>query len=155
MSSKPQHHRTIAAHRKAKHEYEIEETFEAGLVLTGTEVKSLRGGKGTINEAFVRVENGEAWVLGMHIPEYVFGNINNHPPRRPRKLLLKGHEIERIRSRVEEKGFACVPIELYWSGSKVKLEIGLGKGKKLHDKRRTQKDRDDKRDIERAMSRRR
>lgn len=141
----------ITSHRRARHDYVIGETFEAGLVLLGTEVKSLRDGHASLKEAFVAIENGEAWLLGSHIREYSHGNINNHAPRRKRKLLLHTHEIDKIHQRVSQKGFSAIPMTLYFREGKAKLEFGLGKGKKLHDKRQSEKAKAAKRDMRDVM----
>ncbi len=141
----------ITSHRRARHDYVIGETFEAGLVLLGTEVKSLRDGHASLKEAFVAIERGEAWLLGAHIREYSHGNINNHAPRRKRKLLLHAHEIDKIHQRVSQKGFSAIPMTLYFRDGKAKLEFGLGKGKKLHDKRQSEKAKTAKRDMRDAI----
>jgi len=141
----------ITSHRRARHDYQIGETFEAGIVLLGTEVKSLRDGHASLKEAFVAIEKGEAWLLGSHIREYSHGNINNHAPRRKRKLLLHAHEIHKIQQRVTQKGFSAIPMTLYFRGGKAKLEFGLGKGKKLHDKRQSEKAKAAKRDMRDAI----
>lgn len=151
---KPNARRIVAENRKARHEYELIETVEAGLVLTGSETKTLRSGKGNISEAFVRFEAGEAWLHDAHIPPYPqAGPHQNHEPTRPRKLLLKGEEIDRWAARVQEKGLTAVPLVLYFQGPWVKVELGLGRGRKLHDKREAIKDRDDRRELARALRR--
>jgi SsrA-binding protein len=139
--------KVIASNRRARHDYQISDTFEAGLVLVGTEVKSLRDGHASLKEAFVGIENGEAWLMGSHIREYSHGNINNHAPLRKRKLLLHAHEIEKIEQRVNQKGFSAIPMVLYFRKGKAKLEFGLGKGKKLHDKRQAERAKNAKRDL--------
>lgn len=141
----------ITTHRRARHDYHISETFEAGLVLQGTEVKSLRDGHASLKEAFVTAERGEAWLVGAHIREYSHGNINNHAPRRKRKLLLHAHEIEKIEQRINQKGFSAIPLALYFREGRAKLEFGLGKGKKLHDKRQAEKAKSAKRDMRDAI----
>jgi SsrA-binding protein len=141
----------ICENRKARHEYEILETVEAGIALTGSEVKSLRNGKGNLNEAYVRFEGGEAWLTDAHIPPYAEANRNNHEPKRSRKLLLGRGEIERWSSRVSEKGLTAVPLRMYFKGPWVKLELALGRGKKLHDKRQALKEADDRREMDRAL----
>ena len=144
---------TVAVNRKARHEYAIEDTFEAGLALTGTEIKSIREGKANLNEAYARIERGEAWLIGAHIAPWAGGNRNNHDPRRNRKLLLHRMEIERLAGRVGAKGLTIVPLRLYITGrGRAKLELGLGRGKLLHDKRRDIADRDAKRDMAREMA---
>ena len=144
-------HKTVARNRKATFTYEILDTFEAGLVLTGSEVKSLRAGKCNLAQAYVRLEHGEAWLVGCNIAQYPqAGPHNNHEPERPRKLLLKERELDRLDRSVREKGLTLVPLELYFSGAWAKLKFGLGRGKKLHDKRQTVKERDAKREMDRA-----
>ena len=133
----------------------IEDTFEGGLVLEGWEVKSLRAGHASIAEAFGQIKGGELWLVGATIPEYSHGNINNHVTTRPRKLLLAKRELERWHKRVRERGVTLVPIEIYFKGHLVKVEMALVQGKKLFDKREDQKKRSHQRDMDRAMSRRR
>lgn len=147
--------KVIASNRRARHDYFIEDTWEAGLVLLGTEVKSLRQGKATITEAYVRIEGNEAWLVGATIQPWSHGNRNNHEPDRKRKLLLHRREIERLRGKINQQGFTLVPMKLYFSQGKVKLQIGLGKGKKHYDKRQDTKQRDAKRDMQRAKRRER
>ncbi len=141
----------IVENRRARHEYHLSDRVEAGVVLQGTEVKSLRGGKATLQQAYAEVRDGEAWLLGLHVPEYTEGNRANHEPDRPRKLLLHRKEIERLASGVAEKGFTVVPTKLYFKGGRVKVELALGKGKELRDKRRDIAARDAKRQIEREL----
>jgi len=141
----------IAENRKARAEYFIEETYEAGLVLTGTEVKSLREGRANLKEAFGEVRDGEAWLVDCHISPYGHGNIFNHDPVRPRKLLLHKEEIERLLGRTQEKGFTLVPLKMYFSKGKAKIEMGLGKGKNFRDRREELKARDAGREVERAL----
>ena len=143
--------RVIATNRKARHRYAIEETFEAGLVLVGSEVKSLREGHVTFGDGYVEVRKGELWLANIHISEYVFANRLNHEPSRGRKLLLKRNEIKRVKKRLEEKGYTGVPLQLYFKGGRVKVELGLGRGKRMADKRQDVKARDAQRDIDRAM----
>jgi len=145
--------KSIAVNRKARHRYHIEDTFEAGLALVGSEVKSLRNGKVTLNEGYVRLENGEAWLVGVHIPPYEQANRENHDPTRARKLLLHRRELKRLFGKVAQQGYTVVPLRLYFSRGRAKLEVGLGRGKKLHDKRHDQKERDAKREMERALKR--
>ena len=145
----------ILTNSKARHEYHIEETFEAGIVLTGTEVKSLRAGKGQIRDAFARVENDEIWLHNAHIDEYSHGNNANHQPKAPRKLLLHKREISKLFGVTAIKGKAIVPLSFYWKTGKVKVELAVGRGKVAADKRETLKKRDSDRDIQRAMMRRR
>ncbi|MFN3199700.1 MAG: SsrA-binding protein SmpB [Bradymonadia bacterium] len=145
--------KVIASWRKARHEYEISDTFEAGLVLQGTEVKTLREGKVTLTGGFIQVKGGEIWLFGVHIPEYEHGSFFNHEPTRPRKLLLHLHEIARIESRIAEKGFTAVPLQLYFKRGRVKLELGLGKGRKLHDKRQAAREKTDRREMRQIRER--
>ncbi|HVM13644.1 MAG TPA: SsrA-binding protein SmpB [Egibacteraceae bacterium] len=142
---------TIVTNRRARFDYDITETMEAGLVLTGTEVKSLRGGKASIAEAFATVRRGEAWLVQAHIPEYDFGNRHNHDPTRQRKLLLHRSQIEQCEKFTQEQGRTLVPMKLYWKDGRAKLLIGLGKGKARHDKRADIAKRDADRDIQRAL----
>lgn len=125
----------ITLNKKARHEYEILSVYETGVVLTGTEVKSLRQHKASIQEAYARIRKGEVWLMGSNIPVYKHGNITNHEPLRERKLLLKKSEIRKIDQKLKEKGLTLVPLKLFFSGAFVKLEIGLAKGKKIYDKR--------------------
>jgi SsrA-binding protein len=142
----------IAVNKKARFDYSIEDTFQAGLVLEGWEVKSLREGRAQITESYVHVRNGEAWLLGAQITP--LGTVSTHirpDPTRTRKLLLNRHELDRLIGAVERKGYTLVPLNLHWSKGRAKLEIGLAKGKKSHDKRATEKDRDWKRQKGRLM----
>ena len=139
----------IANNKKAYHDYFIEETFETGISLAGTEVKSLRMGKCSIKESFIRVESGELFVYGMHISPYEKGNIFNKDPLRVRKLLMHKYEINRISSKLKEKGLTLVPLRVYFKNSLVKVEIGLARGKKLYDKRQDIAKKDQKREAER------
>ncbi len=141
----------ISYNRKARHEYEIMESYDAGMVLVGTEVKSLRAGKLNITDAFIRIENGEAWVYNMHISPFEQGNRNNVEPVRKRKLLLHKWEIEELRVRCEQKGFSIVPLALYFQRGFAKIEIALGKGKKLWDKRDSIAERDQEREERRQF----
>ena len=125
----------IAKNPVAKHNYDIKDTLEAGLVLTGTEIKSIRLGKVNLKDSYINIKNGEAFVYGMHISPYEYGNINNKDPMRSRKLLLKKREIDKLFGLVKQQGFSLIPISIYFKGSFVKLELGIGKGKKLFDKR--------------------
>lgn len=143
----------IATNRRARHEYHIEETLEAGLVLTGTEVKSLRAGRVSLQEAFARVQGGEVWLHHLHIPPYEAGNIFNHDPRRPRKLLLHRREIVRLGARATQKGYTLVPLRLYFRRGLAKVELGVARGKKLHDRREAIAEREARRQAERALRR--
>lgn len=146
--------KTIIDNRKARHEYEFLEKFEAGIELKGTEVKSLRAGKAGLADAFARIEQGEVWLYNLHISPYDFGNINNHEEKRPRRLLLHKSEIVRLYAAVREKGLTLIPVRLYFSQALVKVELALARGKKLYDKRDTMAERDSKRQIERALKER-
>jgi SsrA-binding protein len=139
----------IAENRKARHDFHIEDTYEAGLVLVGTEVKSLRMGKANLKDSYGRIKNGEVFVYQMHIGVYPFAYYNNHDPLRPRKLLLHNYEIKKLYGKVNEKGYSLVPLKLYFKGGKVKLRLALAKGKQRHDKRETIRRRDQKRELER------
>lgn len=142
----------VAMNRRARFDYFIEETFEAGIALSGTEVKSLRFGEGSIVEAYADVRSGEAWLVNANIPEFSHGNRFNHEPKRPRKLLLHAREIEKFLGAVERKGMTLVPLSIYFnSRGRAKVELALAKGKQTHDKRATIKDRDWKRDKARLM----
>lgn len=141
----------VANNKKAYHDYFIEEKYEAGLVLHGTEVKSLRMGKCSIKEAFIRVENGEVFIYGMHISPYEKGNIFNKDPLRPRKLLMHRYEINKIAGKMDQKGYTVVPLQVYFKGSLVKVEIALARGKKLYDKRQDIAKKDMRRESEREF----
>lgn len=140
---------TIAVNRRAHHDYAIEETIEAGIVLTGTEIKSVRAHKVNIAEAYVRIERGEAWLIGAHVAEYAQGNRYNHAPTRTRKLLLHRDQISELMGLQSAKGLTIVPLRLYLRGGVAKLEIGVAKGKKAHDKRRSIAERDMRRELDR------
>jgi len=135
--------------RRARHDYHILETYEAGLVLRGPEVKSLRQGKVNLQDSYARIENGEAWLYNMHISPYEHGNRFNPDPRRPRKLLLHKHEIRRLLGKIQERGLTLVPLQLYFVRGLAKVELGLARGKAAHDKRRAIRERDLRRDVER------
>ncbi len=141
--------RLIANNKKAYHDYFIEDTYEAGIELAGTEVKSLRMGKCSIKESNIQIEKGEVFVYGMHISPYEKGNIFNKDPLRIRKLLLHGYEIRKIEGKIREKGYTLVPLKVYFKGSLVKVEIGIAKGKKLYDKRQDIAKKDQRREAER------
>ena len=141
----------VANNKKAYHDYFIDEKYEAGLVLHGTEVKSLRMGKCSIKEAWVRIQDGEVWVYGMHISPYEKGNIFNKDPLRPRKLLMNKAEIGKLLGKVKEKGITLVPLQVYFKNGRAKLEIGLARGKKLYDKREELAKRDMRREAEREF----
>jgi SsrA-binding protein len=142
--------RLVAQNRKASHDYAILDTIEAGLVLAGTEVKSLRTGKASLQESWATIENGEAWVLQLHIPPYEQGNRWNLDPVRKRKLLLHRSQIDKLRKALEQKGHTLVPLKLYFTKGRAKLLLGVGRGKKSHDKREAIAERDAKREMDRA-----
>ena len=148
-------HRVITTNKKARYRFEILEELEVGIALVGTEVKSLRGGAGSIQEAYVRITGDELWLVGAHIPEYAFGNKLNHKPTRDRKLLAHKREIQKWGKKVREKGMTLVPLELYFNRSNVKLSIALVRGKKLHDKRQAEREKSDRREMNREQTRRR
>lgn len=143
--------KNITVNRKARHEYTILQTFEAGIVLTGTEVKSLRQGKVNLVDSYANLKNGEMWLFGVHISEYNQGNINNHVPTRTRKLLLNKSEIRKLIGKVKEKGLTLIPLRLYFKNGKVKVELALAKGKKVYDKREAIAKKDLKREQERRI----
>ena len=143
---------TVAVNRRARHDFSIDETFEAGIVLTGTEIKSLRAGKANLSDAYARIERGEAWLVGAHIAPFEQGNRYNHEPKRNRKLLLHRREIDELLGRAQQKGQTIVPLRLYLSRGKAKLELGVARGKQLHDRRRDIADRDAKRDLARELA---
>jgi SsrA-binding protein len=144
--------KTVAENRRARFDYHIEETFEAGIALTGTEVKSLRFGEGSIAESYAEVSNGEVWLVNSNVPEFSHGNRFNHEPKRLRKLLLHEREIARLHGAVERKGMTLVPLSVYFnSKGRAKVELALAKGKQAHDKRQSIKDRDWKRDKARIL----
>ena len=145
----------IASNRRARHEYAIEDTVEAGLVLTGTEVKSLRAGRATLTDGFAQISDSEAWLHGVHIPQYTQGTWTNHEPRRTRKLLLHRKEIDRLASSINERGLTLVPLSLYFKDGKAKIELGLGRGKRTYDKRHDLAKRDAAREVDRELRRRR
>lgn len=146
--------KVVASNRKAHHDYSILDTYEAGMALTGTEVKSLRAGRASLVDAFAQERNGELYLHGMHIPEYVQGTWTNHEPRRTRKLLLNRLEIDRLIGKTRESGLTIVPLQVYFSDGWAKVEIGVAKGKKSYDKRQDLAKRDAQREIARAAGRR-
>ena len=146
--------RVIATNKRARREFHIEDLFEAGLVLKGSEVKSLRGGRINLADGYIRMRGGEAFLVDVHVPPYKEANINNHEPTRARKLLLHKRELNRLAGKVAQHGYTLVPLQLYFREGRAKLEFGLGKGKKLHDKREDSKKADATREIARAMRRR-
>lgn len=147
--------KVVATNRKARHDYAIGDTYEAGLVLTGTEVKSLRAGRASLVDGFAFIEHGEAWLDAVHIPEYNEGTWNNHPPRRRRKLLLHKEQIVKLSHKTKEGGFTLVPLSIYFSDGRAKVEIAVAKGKREYDKRHALRDRQDRREADRAMASRR
>ncbi len=146
--------KTIVQNKRARHDYSIEQSMEAGLVLSGTEVKSIRGGKASFIDSYAFVKNGELIIRGLHISKYEQGNIFNKDPDRDRKLLMHKHEISRLAGMVSEKGMSLIPLSLYFKGCKVKVDLGVAKGKKTYDKRQDMIARDAKREIEKNMKER-
>jgi SsrA-binding protein len=144
----------IAQNKKARHDYHLDDVYEAGLVLTGTEVKSLRAGRASLVDAYARIKDGEVWLEGAHIPEYTEGSWTNHEPRRPRKLLLHRDEIAKLIGKTKESGLTLVPLSMYFKDGKAKVEIALARGKKSYDKRQTLAARDAEREIARVAGRR-
>jgi SsrA-binding protein len=153
--AREQGQKVIARNRRAYHDYHIEDTYEAGLALTGTEVKSLRAGRASLGEGFAQISDGEVWLHNVHIPEYGQGTWTNHAPRRIRKLLLHRKEIDRLVSKTAEQGLTLVPLSLYFRDGNVKVELGLGRGKRTYDKRQDLAKRDAAREMDRALKRRR
>jgi len=154
MAAKPSRDegdRDIARNRRALHEYEITERVEAGLVLVGSEVKGLRERGASIRDAYARIDGGEVWLVGLHIPEYWNARRDGHEPLRPRKLLLHRNEIRRLTIALTERGLSLIPLRLYWKDGRAKVELGLGRGRQMHDKRRAIAERDARREAERAM----
>ncbi|HEY2172363.1 MAG TPA: SsrA-binding protein SmpB [Mycobacteriales bacterium] len=152
--SKETGRKLIAQNRKARHDYTVLDTYEAGLVLTGTEVKSLRAGRASLVDGFASISDGEVWLHNVHIPEYTEGSWTNHEPRRVRKLLMHREEISRLIGKTQESGLTLVPLALYFRDGKAKVEIALARGKRAYDKRRALAERDAKREVERAFGRR-
>jgi SsrA-binding protein len=153
--AREQGRKVIAGNRRALHDYHVEDTYEAGLVLTGTEVKSLRLGRASLADSFAQISDGEVWLHNMHIPEYVQGTWTNHAPRRIRKLLLHRDEIDRLARKTTEQGLTLVPLSLYFKDGNVKVEIALARGKRTYDKRQDLAKRDAAREMDRALRRRR
>ncbi len=151
MASAKDAQKTVANNKKAYHDYFIDEIFEAGVALHGTEVKSMRMGKCSIKESFIRIENGEIFVYGMHVGPYEKGNIFNRDPLRVKKLLMHGYEIRKLQEKVKEKGYTIVPLQVYFKNGKVKVEVGLARGKKLYDKRADIARKDQKREAEKEF----
>lgn len=151
MAEKSKERKLIANNKKAFHDFFIDETYEAGVALHGTEVKSMRMGKCSIKEAFIRIENGEMFVYGMHVSPYEKGNIFNRDPLRVKKLLMHRAEINKLEGKIAEKGFTLVPLQVYFKDGKVKVEVGLARGKKLYDKREDIAKKDQRREFEREF----
>ncbi|WP_308799423.1 SsrA-binding protein SmpB [Agromyces silvae] len=147
--------KVVATNRKARHDYTIEDTYEAGLVLTGTEVKSLREGRASLVDGYAFIDGGEMWLDAVHIPEYTEGTWNNHAPRRKRKLLLHKQEIIKISHRTQDGGYTLIPLSIYFSDGRAKVELAVAKGKREYDKRHALRERQDKREAERAIASRR
>ncbi len=144
----------IAQNKKARHDYSIEDVYECGLVLTGTEVKSLRAGRASLIDGYAHVENGELWLSGIHIPEYTEGTWTNHAPRRQRKLLVHAQELKKLHLLLKEGGITLIPLQLYFKDGKAKIEVGVARGKKTQDKRSALQERQSKREIDREISNR-
>ncbi|MFA8343255.1 MAG: SsrA-binding protein SmpB [Rhodothermaceae bacterium] len=151
MSKEVKNEKNVTVNRKARFEYHILQTYEAGLVLVGTEVKALRQNKANLTDAYAAIRDGEVWLLNAHIGVYDFGNINNHEPLRERKLLLNFKEIKKLKNQVNEKGNTLIPLRIYFTKGKAKLELAVAKGKKMFDKREDIKKKDQKRDLERSV----
>ena len=143
----------VAQNKKARHDYAIEDVFEAGMVLTGTEVKSLRAGRASLTDGFASIEDGEMWLRGVHIPEYSLGTWTNHEPRRARKLLMRKEELRRIMNKTKESGLTLIPLSLYFKDGYAKVEIALARGRKSYDKRQAIAERESKREASKAMGR--
>ncbi len=154
MSGKPPAKGDVATNRRARHKFELLEKLEAGIVLTGSEVKSLRSGKAQINDAYAVIERGEVWLRGAHIPPYEPASLQNHDPDRPRKLLLHRREIERLIGKTAERGLTMVPTRIYFKGPRAKVELALARGKEGRDRRREIRDRDTRREVEREFRQR-
>lgn len=153
MPDAPTGDRTVATNRRARHDYALEETFEVGMVLTGPEVKSLRGGRASLVDAYARVRDGEVWIENLHIPPYEMADARRrYDPMRPRKLLLKRKEIERLIGKTAEKGLTLVPLKIYFTRGMAKMELGLGKGKRRFEKRDSIAEREHRRDVERTLA---
>lgn len=147
--------RVICRNKRAYHDYEVLESLECGVALTGTEVKSLRDGHASLEDAYAKIDGDEVWMIGSDVPEYAMGNRMNHKPKRPRKLLLHRREINKFAGKATQKGFTLVPLKLYFKGGLAKVELAVARGKQLHDKRQAAKSADAQREIRRAMSQRR
>lgn len=149
---KPTGQRVVASNRRARHDYTIDDTYEAGIVLTGTEVKSLRQGRASLVDGYAFIDGGEIWLDAVHIPEYTEGTWNNHAPRRKRKLLMHKAQIVKISHKTKEGGYTLVPLSIYFSEGRAKVELAVAKGKREYDKRQTLRERQDRREAERAIS---
>jgi SsrA-binding protein len=152
MPKKERGNGVVATNRRARHDYTIEDTYEAGIVLTGTEVKSLREGRASLVDGYAYIDGGEAWLDAVHIPEYTEGTWNNHAPRRKRKLLLHKAQIVKISHKTKEGGYTLVPLQIYFLDGRAKVEIAVAKGKREYDKRQALRERQDKREAERAIN---
>jgi SsrA-binding protein len=152
--AREQGRKIVARNRRARHDYQIEDVYEAGLVLTGTEVKSLRAGRASLTDGFAQITGGEAWLHNVHIPEYVQGTWTNHEPRRIRKLLMHRKEIDRLSRETSERGLTIIPLSLYFSDGKAKVELALARGKRSYDKRHDLAKRDAAREVDRALRQR-
>jgi SsrA-binding protein len=152
--AREQGRKIVARNRRARHDYQIEDVYEAGLVLTGTEVKSLRAGRASLADGFAQVTDGEAWLHNVHIPEYLQGTWTNHEPRRIRKLLMHRKEIDRLSRETAERGLTLIPLSLYFSDGKAKVELALARGKRTYDKRHDLAKRDAAREVDRALRQR-
>jgi SsrA-binding protein len=152
--AKEQGRKLVAQNRKARHDYHVDDVVEAGLVLVGTEVKSLRAGRATLVDGFAEITDGEGFLHGVHIPEYTQGTWTNHEPRRVRKLLLHRHELHKLEAKVNEKGFTLIPLSLYFKDGRAKVEIALATGKREYDKRQSLRERQDRREADRAIGHR-
>jgi SsrA-binding protein len=146
--------KTVATNRKARHDYHIDDKFEAGMVLTGSEIKSIRAGQVNLRDSYATIREGELWLVNAHISPYKQANRENHEPRRDRKLLMHRREINRLTGKLQEKGLTLVPLQIYLKQGRAKIELGLARGKKLYDKRQTLRDRTDRRQMEREVGRR-
>jgi SsrA-binding protein len=155
MTRRTEDEKTVASNRRARHDYAIQETLEAGIQLTGDEVKSLRGGRASLTDCYARVRDGEAWIEGMHIPPYEQGDVKRHLPTRPRKLLLHRREIEKLASQQQEERLTIVPLRVYFTHGIAKVELGVGRGKREFEKRQAIAKRESQREIERSLGRRR
>jgi SsrA-binding protein len=146
-----EHKKILTENRKARHDYFIDDEYEAGMVLLGTEVKSLRLGRVNLKDSYAKIKNGEVFVHQMHIGQYPFAHYDNHDPLRPRKLLLHNHEIKKLIGKVQEKGYSLIPVRVYFKNGKVKMSLALARGKRKYDKRESIRNRDEKRDMERSL----